>query len=492
MALVRTVLPLWVKVGYGAAELGMSAVEVMLQLYLLVYYTQVVDLEPQYAGIALALAILWDAIADPTMGGISDNTRLRAGKRRPYILMGGFFMAGSMVLLFSPPAMETQLAKFLFLLVSYMLLNTSLTVINVPHSALAGELTFDRNVRTELFGWRLLFKNAGFLLGAMTPGVLLTSLQARGIADAEHISRAQAGRWIAGACIASALITYVITRGYDTPAAGRPQWETESIGTRFRAFLLGLRSVVTNPVFLPLLIAYIIAFMGRTINASLSLLYYEVYLELTEFQTVVYILGPFMGVLTLSIAVWVWLSRRYGKKRPAFWGALLLGISSAIVYPLLPAGQLLPPILFVSLFSGALVGSIILFDSLVADIVDYDELKTGRHREGLYFGCWLMATKIARAAGLVATGWMLQLVGYNEDAATQAPSVAWRIALLYGPVVGLCFVGAAVVFLWMPLTDARHRRIQVLLQRRQDHRAQRKAKVPAQFPPSHPSAESTS
>ncbi|MBI3119920.1 MAG: MFS transporter [Candidatus Hydrogenedentes bacterium] len=462
-------LPLPVKIGYGAAELGMSAVEVMLQLYLLVFYTETVDLEAQYAGTALALAILWDAMVDPAMGAISDHTRTRWGKRRPYIFIGSVSLAVSFTLLFSPPKLDGQLATFLYLLLGYMFVNTSMTFINVPHSALGGELSFDRNVRTELFGWRLLFKNFGFLLGAMLPGVLLEWAERGGQAAPDATSRSQASLSIGLAVLLSAWVTFFIARGYDKPGERMPiRWA--SVGGRVLKFLRDLYEVATSKVFLPLLIAYCIAFIGRTINASLALFYYRIRLGFSEYETVVYVLGLFMVVLSFSILIWVGISRRWGKKLPAFWGAMLLGIITTILYPLLPAGELWASLFFVSVISGSLVGSIILFDSLVADIVDYDELVTGHHREGLYFGCWLMATKVSRAAGLVATGWMLKMIGFDEDAVQHPPEVGQGLALMFGPGVGILFILAALVFLWMPLTDQRHRRIQVLLQRRQAHR----------------------
>ena len=463
---VNQPLPLHVKAGYGAAELGMSAVEVMLQLYLLVFYTQTVDLEPEYAGIALALAVLWDAITDPAMGAISDQTRSRWGKRRPFILCGGIALSLSFLLLFSPPALPGQFPRFLYLLLGYMLVNTSMTLINVPHSALGGEITFDRNVRTELFGWRLLFKNLGFLLGAMLPGILFTVMQRSQPLLAEEDSRSHASLVVGVATVLSVLVTVYVTRGYDR-SRNRARISWKDMGGRMRVFLHSLWETASNRVFLPLLVAYAFASVARTMNASLALFYYEIRLGFTEFETVVYVLGAFMVVLSLSIIGWVAISRRWGKKWPAFCGALALGVLTTITYPMLPPESLWPAIFFVSVLGGMLVGAIILFDSLVADIVDYDELRTGQHREGLYFGCWLMTTKVSRAAGLVATGWMLKFIGYNEDLVEQPAEVGYRLALLFGPGVGLLFVLAALVFLFMPLTDARHRRIQALLQRRQ-------------------------
>ncbi|PKA04620.1 MFS transporter, partial [Leptospira ellisii] len=106
------------------------------------------------------------------------------------------------------------------------------------------------------------------------------------------------------------------------------------------------------------------------------------------------------------------------------------------------------------------------FDSLVADIVDYDELKTGQKREGWFFGLWKMATKTARALGLGLGGFLLGEIGYQEGSLEQIPELGFRLSILFGPVVGGLFLLGAFVFLAMPLTGERHARIQSLLLRK--------------------------
>lgn len=452
-----------VKAGYGVAEWGMSSAEVVLQIYLLLYYTQQVGLSAELAGYALGLAVLWDAITDPIMGFISDRTRTRFGKRRPWIAAGAIALAGAFVALFHPPTLGTQTEKFLYLLITYMAVNTGMTLISVPHAALGGELSEDRNERNEIFGWRMLGKYGGFLLA-----VVLLGLTAGEGGEGDRIGTSGAGTaaWGIGiAVVVSALISIMAVGRLDTPGQRTPE-QGRGLLAGIVAFGRANWAAVRNPVFAPLLITFAIAQAGRTVNASLALQYYTIYLNLTEPQVLLGILVPFMIFASPAIIAWVSLARRFGKKRPAFWGAFLLGWVTVITYPLLPPGQLWAPIVFSAGIGGFLVSSIILFDSLVADIADYDELRSGQHREGLYFGCWTLATKIARAIGLATTGQMLSLIGYQAGAMEQPPEVAWRLAMLFGPVVGGFFIVASLVFLLMPLTDEKHRQVQRLLRRK--------------------------
>ena len=213
-------LPLITRAGYGVAEAGMSAAEVMLQLYLFLFYTTAIGLDPTLTGYALGLAVLWDAVVDPLIGTLSDRTSSRFGRRRPYLLVGGIALAITTYILFSPPEMATQTAKFLYLLIWYALVNTSMTIINVPHSALAGELTFDRNERTELFAWRMLFKNVGFLFGAIFPGQILAYSLANG--GTELSARSMASIGVAGAIVFSTMLTIMAVGEYDRPFSVQP------------------------------------------------------------------------------------------------------------------------------------------------------------------------------------------------------------------------------------------------------------------------------
>mgnify|MGYP002619812466 CR=1 FL=1 len=453
-----------VKVGYGVVEIGTSAVEIMLQLFLLEFYTSVVGLKPVWAGLALGVAVLWDAVTDPAMGVISDHTRSRWGKRCPYIAAAGFALPAAFVMLFTAPGLETQAEKFAYLLFFYMLTNTAMTMSSVPHAALAGELSFDRNERTELFGWRLLSRNGGGLLGTLLPGLAISNYDDFGTA------RMVAADGVAVAAIVFSMITVWFVRAYDY-SSGSPRG---SLLYDLRRLLGGIISVATNPIFIPLLLAYIFATIGRTMNAVLALYYYKVRLELTEQETIFGVLGVFIVTLSISILAWVRISRRFGKKWPAFTGALMLGLMGIPLYPLLPPGNLWAAIFFASILGGFVAGAIVIFDSLVADVVDHDELMTGKNRDGLYFGCWMMATKFARATAFASTGLILGWAGLEEGVAQQAEGVGWRIALVFGPGVGICFVFAALAFAFFPLTDAYHARVQALLTRRRRHRSRDK------------------
>ncbi|MCE9598919.1 MAG: MFS transporter [Spirochaetia bacterium] len=445
--------------GYAIAEAGIVAAEVLIQLYLLKFYTDVVGLRSDFAGYALALAVVWDAVSDPWMGAISDRTRFGSGRRRMYILAGGILLGLTLPLLFNPPELDSQAAKFGFLLFSYILVNTSTTILAVPHSAFGGELSSDSKTRTLIVGFRLLFGNVGLLAGTLLPGLILAT------GRTQPDPKSLAALWLAIPVGLSGFITFVSTRGLDRPGNNSGEWNVLGDVT-------GLRK---NRPFLILFCALLVATIGRTVNSSLALFYYDRRLHLSEQDVVLYVLGLFILTISFSIPFWVWMSAKMGKIPAAAVGILLLGLMTTIGYPLFPAYDLRGP-LMAAFIGGIAVGSIVLLESLLADIVDFDRLKSGKRREGLYFGVWKMGAKASRAIGLALSGILLQWTGIDSGSIGAAIAISpeetgFRLALLFGPFVGMFFLAGAALLLLLPYGRVVHERVQALLARRETRRA---------------------
>jgi len=443
-------LPTRAKAGYGAAELGLSAVELVVQVILLKLYTEVVGLDVGLAGLVLAAAVVWDAAIDPLVGTLSDRSTLPGGRRRSFMALGAPLLAVSTVVLLSPPSLPGSLAGALYLLAGSLLLNTAMTVIAVPHTAFAGELVPDSDGRNELFAWRFLWANVGLVAALVVLGL------ASGTSDEGLPHYGGASLALGGLVVASTALTLAATRRRDRP--GDPT--AGSVVELPRAVLSTLR----NPPFVILLSAFVIGSVGRTVNASVALFYYQHRLDLDERQVFLHVLLPFTLVIALSIGAWLRLARWLGRKVAASGGILLLGLATSVAYPLFPPGKVAFP-LGAAIVGGLLVGAVFLLDATVADLVDSDRLHTGRHREGLYFGVWRTAAKLARALGLLASGLMLDAIGFAPREAVQPPGVDLRLALVFGPGVGAFFLVAALLYLAMPFDEARARTVRALLAR---------------------------
>ena len=155
------------KVAYGVADLGISLLTASIQFFLLFYYTDVLGIDPALAGTALLVGKLtWDAINDPLFGFITDRTKSRWGRRKPYMLFGAIPFGLTIWLLFSlPPGMKGATA-FLAVLGSFLLVDTTQTLVSVPYYALSAELTRDYDERTSLISIRMIFTVVGYIMGA--------------------------------------------------------------------------------------------------------------------------------------------------------------------------------------------------------------------------------------------------------------------------------------------------------------------------------------
>jgi GPH family glycoside/pentoside/hexuronide:cation symporter len=447
------VIPRRTRLAYGFAHVGIFSVEFLVRFHLLKFMTDVVRLRADLAGAAVALGVIWDAVTDPPMGDLSDRTRTRWGRRRPYVAAGGVTLALAVALLFSPPALETQAGKFAFFLLSYMLMNTCMTVISVPHYALGGEISADSGERTEAYGWLVFWGQIGSALGVVLPAVALA--RTGGGAGATRRAYALAAAAVGAAVLVSALVTTLAVREpgelRETPRAGGPGFR--------RATLSALR----NRAFLPLFAMYTTMTVGLSASSVLALYYYEYRLGLTQEQ-ISSMMVAFVAALCLSLPVWAIASRRLGKKWPALAGCFLFGALSSLAYPFLPPGRLGPP-LAVGVVGGVCGGSLVLLYSLATDIVDDDEARTGRQREGLYFGLWNMGTKLARAVAVASTGVLLHRIRFVPDRA-QDPEVARSLAWIFGPGTGAFLILGALIFLGMPPIERRRDRIRRLVERR--------------------------
>lgn len=441
-------LGLGAQVGYAFAEVGQNLVETAVRIYLLIFYTDVVGLHPGLAGVAVGLSLVWDALIDPVMGAISDRTLHRFGGRAGYLPVGGLLLACGLLLVFRPPDLDGQWAKFGWLLFSACFLGTGMTVLSVPYMAMGGELTEDPHERAVLFGWRFAFANLGGMLAAALPTLFLQQGETNAIAMGPVSGLA------AAIVVATVGTSFLATRGRRTVV------RTPAHVPFHAAFAEPLR----NPAFRPLLLIYVVATIGIGTNAATALYYYQYRLELAETQ-VQMLLVAFLAVFTGSILLWVRLARRYGKRRPMAIGATVLGVANGALYLLAEPGDFVVPLVGGGIGLGALVGCIVLIDTLLTDVIDHDQVRSRQLRSGLYFGVWRFASKLARAASIGAAGFVLDLAGFVPNQ-PQSDRVEWCLMLLFGPGVGAFFVGAGLL-LWRYRFDERKQaQVRRILERR--------------------------
>ncbi len=420
---------------YAFAESGIFAVEFFVRLQLLFFYTDVLKVESYLASIAAGAALVWDAFVDPYVGTVSDTFKSRWGNRKPFLVAGAILIIPSLVWIFTPYTAAGSIAIFAQLLAANLLLNTGITLVTVPHAAISAELSKDAAVRVRIFAARLLFANVGLILGLIVPAAFVTSGRSANTPTAETFSLIAL---IMGLMCFAAVIVCVLSLKTSKPA--------EIKKADNRSFSSDLKTAAGNRFFVALFAAGFLAYIAVAINSTLAKFYYDHYLKLNEDQLAL-VLIVFILVWSLSVVLWVSLADRFGKDVPATVGIVGLGLMTIFSYPFFPEGRLTGPIV-AAVLGGIFTGCILLFDSYVADAADLDTARSGENRDGLYFGLWKFGIKASRGVAVAFSGLLLWLIGYQAGVVPDA-TVKFRIAILFGPVVGTIFVVSGLVFFFV-------------------------------------------
>ncbi len=441
-------IPFRKKLAYGAPAFALAVVGIPVYVYLPKFYTDVVGVPVALLGALLFSVRVFDAVTDPLIGLASDRTRSRYGRRRPFIAIGSLLIAASLLFLFIPPESLGPQAATAWFAVWIFALFLFWTVVVVPFESMGPEITLDYDERTSLFGVRDGLLIAGTLAAASAPALVKAVF---GLAEGPAGER-ETFFWISifyaplvvGACL---WCVVRIRERYFEPSAG--------------GVLSGFRDVWQNRPFVILLAAYTIAAVGSNLPATL-ILYYVQYVLQSDAADFFLLLYFVTGIVFLP--GWVRLSSKIGKKEAwiasmavntgAFAGVFFLGPGDAVLNGVLV------------FFSGIGFGATLAIPSAIqADVIDYDELRTGRRQEGRYIGLWSIAKKFAAAVGVGVGLFFLGTAGYVPNAA-QNDTVVFTLRVLYALVPSVCNIVGLLVALAYPITADTYREIRAAIENR--------------------------
>jgi glycoside/pentoside/hexuronide:cation symporter, GPH family len=432
-------LPFRTKLGFGICDLGGNLFFTMMGFYLLFFMTDVVGLAAGLAGTALMIGKIWDAVTDPTVGYLSDHTRTRWGRRRPYMFIGSFLLFGMMIVMFTAPGYTEQWQLFFWAAAMYCLLCTAYTLVNIPYGAMTPELTTDYNERTVVNAYRMSSAVVGTLLGAglVLPLVAMGSDTARGWT--------LAGTVMGAIMMVTALITVFSVR--------EPRHNTAPPRQNiFRSYaqVLGMKA------FLTCLIPWTLHITGITIIQG-ALLYYYIYLYGDETGFQLALIALLISAM-IFIPVWTLISRRIGKKMSYNTGMLIMALSVVIFFII---GHRVPMevsyiIMIVAGFGFAT--QYVMPYAIVPDVVEYDYAENGLRREGVFYGLWTFSSKVGQAFAIALSGWTLSAFGYIPDV-VQSDLSLLGIRLLVGPIPVLFFISGIVILSYYPITREKYAEI---------------------------------
>jgi GPH family glycoside/pentoside/hexuronide:cation symporter len=439
-------------------------------------------MSPAMVGLLASLPRLTDALTDPLMGYISDRTRSRWGRRRPYIFAGAILSGLLFIALWQLPRGHSETFHFVYFLVGSIVFYLAYTMFATPWVALGYELTPDYHERTRLMGTQNFFAQIPFVVA---PWFLAIMTNKRWFADQLEGARVLAvlvavvviGVGVLPAIFLRERFADVAATGrgdaqHATPA-GREREVVPSVGFGramaqfFRGFLLTLKS---KP-FLLLCAATFLVFNGFILISSFSsyvIIYYVMGGDQGAGSTWVGYAGSVGAASTFVVVVGVtWLATKIGKRRAFFvsTGVSIVGyLLKWVCYdPAHPFLVVLPT----PLMAFGLGGLFTLMPSMMADVVDLDELATGERREGMYGSIFWWVIKLGMALALAAGGRLLVDTGFDVAlGAAQSP----RALLLMRVFDVACPAVASLLAIWavaaFPLTEQRAHDVRVELERR--------------------------
>jgi len=423
----------------------------------LVYYSQVLGLSPELAGLAIGVGLIFDAVSDPLVGYLSDNTKSRLGRRHPYFYASVLPLSISYFLLWHPPAsVQGDMDLFFFLVACNVALRISLTLFLVPAYAFVAELTSDYEERTRLLsGFHSLLSVVSNGMSVLMYAIWLvpTPEIADGIMNAEGYQQAGV---VGSLLIAAAILTFTIGLHRFVPRS-RQYVIQQSLGPK--QFYVQVRDVLRSPPIRSVMVAGILYWSASGTYTALWVYIYSYFWEFTSWQIALIAAPMVLGGLFLP-PILLRLSHGREKKRVAIFG--LLGASLVNVFPIaMRLFGIFPENGTEVLFYMKTV-LFLVFDvcwrSMTADVTEQLQLETGRRNEGVISSTMTFASKCADAVGTLLAGTLLALIAFPTETAVGdvAPDTILNLGLIYGPLVMVIFVGACVAISRYNISRADH------------------------------------
>jgi GPH family glycoside/pentoside/hexuronide:cation symporter len=446
------------KIGYGFGDMSSSMFWKIFSYYLPFFYSNIFGLSLVDAGVLVLVTRIWDAVSDPMMGIISDRTNTKWGKYRPYLLWVAPFFSICGILLFTTPDLNYG-GKLIWAYVTYILMMTVYTGINVPYGAMLGVMTDDSNEKTVFSSFRMFFAYGGSFISLFLWEPLTNLLGGYNTPGGWFWAMAV----IAAACFVMFILCFLMTKEHLKTVS------TVSVGNDFKALLtnkpwwLLIGAALCFNLFNTVRGATVAYFFQDIIGPNVSLVFFGLMFA--------FYAGLFLGVGEVSnmvgVASCVPIASKLGKKTTFILvnGSLVVLSILFFFIPCTPTGywMMLISQILISILTGIMSP---LVWSMYADVSDYAELKFSTASTGLIFSSSSMAQKFGGAIGGAAVLWLLSGFGYITDPEVLAqgpvaqPESALTCLRWLMSFVPACVALLSVCVVWFyPLTTERIKEI---------------------------------
>ncbi len=449
------------KIGYSTGNISV-AVCIALQGIALFYFNQIAGVPAHLVSIALGIIVFIDALWDPLIGQWSDRTQSRLGRRHPFLYVGMILVPIAIYVRWHPPTGWSDMALMGYILATGLFMNLSTSLFDVPSAAMGPELVSDYHDRTVLMGYRFLFQMIGMALASvLIYGVFLrpTAKQPVGQLNAEAYGPLS----IAIAIVAVlAMATAALSTRRRAATFYRAPAASPGLAVQARQIIATLK----NRNFGVAMLASAFIGIGGGVQAGLALYLSTYFWEFTSTQILMVMMAS-IAAAPVAFLIAPILGRRFGKRR-ACMGTLLAGgmilgapIFLRLMNVLPPNGApMLLPIVFSAYSVGAVLNlcSNIMVSSMVADLVEDVQVRTGRRSEGLILSADLLPQKIFAAFSVVVPGLVLTWIGFPKGArpGEVSPEIISNLGWTYMPLMLFFYLASVVTWNWFRIDEDQH------------------------------------
>jgi GPH family glycoside/pentoside/hexuronide:cation symporter len=432
---------------YGSGDTGFSLTTTLIGAYLAIFLTDIVGIPAGIAAAAIFIGKSWDYINDPIVGYISDRTRSRWGRRRPFLLFGPLPFGLAFILLWLRPPLTGHIALAAYYACAYLLFETAATFVYMPYFALTPELTSDYDERTSLTTHRMFFSIFASLLAFGLPPMFIDFVP-------ENANRVL----IMGVIFAvlSAVPLYLVfftTKEREEYSEPEPPKLVESLKAAFK-----------NPPFLFSLGIYLFTWLAIDVMQT-TLMYFIKHVMKREAQDWI-IMGTIFIVAILALPIWNKASKMWGKRKAYIGGIAFWAVVQLIIVSLQPSTPLALLLVLCALAGVGVAAAHVLPWSIIPDSIEWDEWRSGKRHEGMYYSLVTLIRKIVSSVAIPGALLLLEVTGYEEVSAAQPGSAVLAIRMLTGPIPSVFLLAAIAIAVRYPLSREQFSEITAALEKR--------------------------
>jgi GPH family glycoside/pentoside/hexuronide:cation symporter len=368
---VRAPVSLGVKVAYGLPGMAGAAMAIPIAIHLTIFYSDEVLVPLGLIALVKAVARAFDALTDPLMGWVSDRTRSRWGRRRPWMFVGAPLAALAFIAMFSPPSGLSPMSAAGWFAATYTAYYLFHTVYQIPHYGLGPEITQDYRERASLYGWSEGFSVVGTLVAAIAPWALGR------VFDGERAT------FTAFALVFGGLLTLFYWN-----LVARVRERPDYVERRPNPLVPGVRRVMRNHAFRLLLFIYLVGAVTGAIP-GLMMPYFTKYVIVPDEPGLwlAVFLATYFGSAFACMPLWVFAVKRFGKKPVWIFSFVSVILGLVALFVLVGRGDVLPMALILAWTGSTFSARLLLAPAMQADVIDYDELRRASAGRPSTAGC---------------------------------------------------------------------------------------------------------